>query len=155
MTSAKIRLPNPPFAFVCMWLSLLLPPSVIFHPMLDLKTASISIASPPLWNKLPPALRQLSDPSYELTKTSPHAISPQLFHSKLKTLLLHNSYPDSSSASYLPRRLNSKHHPPTLLKYKGPSIKDVRRGVWSNAGEGVNDLSYVRKLVFFHCFSML
>jgi len=40
----------------------------------------------PLWNKLPPALRQISDPSYELMKTSPLAIPPQLFHSKLKTL---------------------------------------------------------------------
>src|SRR6218665_4126368 len=30
-----------------------------------------------------PTSRQLFDPSYELTKTSPLAISPQLFHSKL------------------------------------------------------------------------
>jgi len=34
------------------------------------------------WIKLPPALRQLSDSSYELTKTAPLAIFPQLFHSK-------------------------------------------------------------------------
>src|SRR6218665_1013076 len=59
-------------------------------------------APPPLWNKLPPALRQLSDPSSELTKTSPLAISPQLFHSKLKTLLFNKSYPDLSSSPYLP-----------------------------------------------------
>src|SRR6218665_2213864 len=32
---------------------------------------SIAITVPPLWNKLSPALRKLSDPPYELTK-SPH-----------------------------------------------------------------------------------
>src|SRR6218665_3395007 len=50
----------------------------------------------PLWNKLPPALRQISDPSYELTQTSPLAISPHLFHSKLKTLLLIHRLPHTS-----------------------------------------------------------
>src|SRR6218665_147224 len=45
-------------------------------------------------------------------KTTPLAISPQLFLSKLKTLLFNNSYHDSSSSLYLPPRLNSKHHPP-------------------------------------------
>src|SRR6218665_3528337 len=55
---------------------------------------------------------ELSDPSYELTRTSPLAISPQLFHSKLKTLLFSKSYPDSSSSTCLPPRLNSKPHPP-------------------------------------------
>src|SRR6218665_3854478 len=73
---------------------------------------SLAIAVPPLWNKLPPAMRQLSDPSYELTKTSPLATSPQLFHSKLKTLLFNKSYPDLSSSLCLPPRLNSIHHPP-------------------------------------------
>src|SRR6218665_1680367 len=88
----------------------LLRPSVT----LSLKFAdrSIAIAVPPLWNKLPPALRQLSDPSYKLTKTSPLAISPQLFHSKLKTLLFNKSYPDLTSSPYFPSCLNSKHHPP-------------------------------------------
>src|SRR6218665_4092039 len=52
------------------------------------------------------------DQSYELNKTSPLVISPQLFHSKLKTLLFNKSHPDSSSSPYLPPRLNSKHHPP-------------------------------------------
>src|SRR6218665_839576 len=47
-----------------------------------------------------PALRQISDPSYELTKTSSLAISSQLFHSKLKTLFFSKSYPDSSSSPY-------------------------------------------------------
>src|SRR6218665_556045 len=34
-----------------------------------------SHSCPPLWNKLSPALQQISDPSYELTQTSPLAIS--------------------------------------------------------------------------------
>src|SRR6218665_3600272 len=38
---------------------------------------SIAIAVPPLWNKLPPALKKLSDPSYEITKSPPLAVSPQ------------------------------------------------------------------------------
>src|SRR6218665_890868 len=37
---------------------------------------------------------------------------PQLFHSKLKTLLFSNAYSDSSSSPDLPHPLNSKHHPP-------------------------------------------
>src|SRR6218665_1218517 len=69
---------------------------------LKFSNRSIAVAVPPLWNKLPPALRQISDPTYELTQASPLAISPQLFHSKLKTLLLSKSYPDSSSPPYLP-----------------------------------------------------
>src|SRR6218665_1136178 len=63
---------------------------------------SIAIAVSPLWNKLPPALHQISDPFYELTKTSPLVISPQLFHYKLKTLVFSKSYPDSSSSSLPP-----------------------------------------------------
>src|SRR6218665_3806975 len=66
-----------------------------------------SHAVPPLWNKLPPALRQISESSYELTQTSLLKISPRLFHSKIKTLLFSKSYPDLSSSSYLPPRLNS------------------------------------------------
>jgi hypothetical protein len=88
----------------------LLRPSVTSS--LKFANRSIAIAVPPLWNKLPPVLRQISDPSYELTKTSPLAISPQVFHSKLKTLLFHKSYPDSFSSPHLPRHFNSKHHPP-------------------------------------------
>src|SRR6218665_3307360 len=79
-----------------------------------IKTKSIDIGQDPipLWNKLPPALRQISESSYELTQMSPHNISPRFFHSKLKTLLFGKSYPDLSSCSSLPPHLNSKHHPP-------------------------------------------
>src|SRR6218665_2106221 len=44
----------------------------------------------PLWNKLPPVLQQISVPSYKFTKTSPLAISPHLFHSKLKSYFFTN-----------------------------------------------------------------
>src|SRR6218665_3995078 len=63
---------------------------------------SIAVAVPPHWNKLPTALWQISDLSYELAHTSPLAISTQLIHSKLKTLLFSKSYPDSLSSPYLP-----------------------------------------------------
>src|SRR6218665_1515323 len=88
----------------------LLRPSVTSS--LKFSNRSIAVAVPPFWNKLPPALRQISESSYELTQTSPLKVSPLLFHSKLKTLLFGKSYPDLSSSSYLPPRLNSKHHPP-------------------------------------------
>src|SRR6218665_1815059 len=78
---------------------------------LKFSNRSIAVAVPPLLNKLLPALRQISESSYELTQTSPLKISPRIFHSKLKTLLFGKSYPDLSSSSYLPPRLNSKHHP--------------------------------------------
>src|SRR6218665_978536 len=60
----------------------------------------------------PTSLRQLSDPSYELTKTLPLAISPQLFHSKLKTLLFNKSYADlfSSRPSLPVSTPNTIHH---------------------------------------------
>src|SRR6218665_3557076 len=64
-------------------LPILLRPSVTSS--LKFSDRCIAIAVPPLWNKLRPALRQLSDPSDELTKTATLAISPQLLHSKLKT----------------------------------------------------------------------
>src|SRR6218665_2746457 len=52
------------------------------------------------------------NPSYKRTKTSPLAISPQLFHPKLKTLLFNKSYPYSSSSPYLPpvSTPNTIHH---------------------------------------------
>ena len=49
---------------------------------------AIHAAVLPLWNKLPPVLRHISDSSYVLTKISILAISLQLFYSKLKTVLL-------------------------------------------------------------------
>src|SRR6218665_952298 len=64
----------------------LLHPSVISSLKFDDRSRAIAV--PPLWNKLPPALRQLSDPSYELTKTAALAVSTQLFHSKLQTTAL-------------------------------------------------------------------
>jgi len=79
---------------------------------------SIAIAVPPLWNKLPPILRKISDPYYKLTKTSRLAISPQPFHSKLKTLNSNKS--TLKFHPYLPPRLNSKHH---LLYPSDPEIK--------------------------------
>src|SRR6218665_2880233 len=88
----------------------LLRPSV--NSTLKFSNRSIAVAVPSLWNKLPQALRQISDPSYELTQISPLAISLQLFHSKLKTMLFSKSYNDSSSSPYLPHRLNCRviHH---------------------------------------------
>src|SRR6218665_4127170 len=41
------------------------------------------IAVPPLWNKLRQYITTISNPPYELTKTSFLAICPQLFHFKL------------------------------------------------------------------------
>src|SRR6218665_2500359 len=50
--------------------------------------------------------------SHPTNSPKPLAISPQLFHCKLKMLLFNKSYPDLSSSPYLPPRLNSKHHSP-------------------------------------------
>src|SRR6218665_1918184 len=61
------------------------------HLVTQISNRSIAVAVPPLWNKLPPALRQISESSYDLTQTSPLKISPRLFHSKLKTLLFGKS----------------------------------------------------------------
>ena len=49
---------------------------------------------------------------YELIKIAPLPVSPQLFHSKLKTLLFNKSYPDSSSSpTFLPVSIpNTIHH---------------------------------------------
>src|SRR6218665_1889629 len=90
------RVPLPPYIT-------LLRPSVTSS--LKFADRSIAIAVPSLWNKLPPTLRQLS---YELAKTSPLSIFPQLFYSKLKTLLFNKSYPDLSS-------------PPTSLPVSTPN----------------------------------
>ena len=66
----------------------LLRPSITLS--LKFSNRSIAVAVPPLWNKLPPALRQISESSYELTQTSPLKISPRLFHSNLKHCSLAN-----------------------------------------------------------------
>lgn len=41
-------------------------------------------------------------------------LSSRVFHSKLKALLFHKSYTDSSSSPYLTHRFNSTHHPSRL-----------------------------------------
>src|SRR6218665_135262 len=87
----------------------LLRPSVTSS--IKFSNCSIAIAFPLFGKKLPLVKPQISDPSYERTHTFLLAISPQLFHSKLKTLLFSKSYLDSSASPYLPPRLNSKHHP--------------------------------------------
>src|SRR6218665_2569268 len=46
---------------------------------LKFSNRSISVADQSLWNKLPPALRQMSDPSYEPAQTSPLKISSGSF----------------------------------------------------------------------------
>ena len=79
---------------------------------LKFSNRSIAIAVPPIWNELPPELRQISDPSYNLTKSPPLAVFPKVFHSKLKTLLFLKSYPDFPSPPPLPRRSNSSLYPP-------------------------------------------
>src|SRR6218665_801049 len=71
----------------------LLRPSVTSS--LKFSDRSIAIAAPPLWNKLPPALRQLHVSVRSILRTHQNrtlAISPQLFHSKLKILLFNKSY---------------------------------------------------------------
>src|SRR6218665_3390331 len=88
----------------------LLRPSVT--SLLKFSNHSIAVAVPPLWNKLPPAFRQISESSYELTQPPPLKTSLRLFHSKLKTLLFSKSYPDLSSSPSPPPCLSSKHHPP-------------------------------------------
>src|SRR6218665_209371 len=59
------------------------PPSVTSS--LKFADCSIAIAVPPLWNELLPALRQISDPSHELTKPHPllslhSSFTPNLKH---------------------------------------------------------------------------
>ena len=104
---------NPTFLFNALLFHFNTPPPSVTSS-LKFANHSVARAVPPFWSKVLLVLRQigLSYPSCKLTKTSPLAISPQLFHSKLKTLLFNKSCPDPSSSPYLPPRLNSKHHPP-------------------------------------------
>src|SRR6218665_574732 len=80
---------------------------------LKFSDCSITVVVPPLWNKLPPVLRQLSDPSCEFTKTAPFAISSQLLHSKLIALLFNKTYRDSSSS-------------PTSLPLSAPNTSTIQ-----------------------------
>src|SRR6218665_150067 len=88
------------------------PLTLLLLPVTEIFQSFHSRSCPASLEQTPPALRQISESSYVLTQTSPLKISPQLFHSKLKTLLFGKSYPDLWSSSYLAPRLNSKHHPP-------------------------------------------
>ena len=56
---------------------------------LQLTKRSFYHEAPAMWNRLPPEFRQLAP----LSSTSPLAISPTLFHKKLKTHLFHSSFP--------------------------------------------------------------
>ena len=55
---------------------------------LQITKTSFYHMAPALWNSLPPAFRQAPESS-----TSPLAISPTLFHKKLKSHLFHSSFP--------------------------------------------------------------
>src|SRR6218665_1771257 len=67
--------------------SSLLRPSVTSS--LKFSNRSTAVAVPPRWNKLPPAFRQISDPSYELTQTFPlsTALSLQTENTALQQIL--------------------------------------------------------------------
>src|SRR6218665_982161 len=72
---------DPTFSFIPFFyrpLTLLLPSVTSLQKFAE---SSIAIAVLSVWNKLPPTLRQLSDPSYELTKNALLAICSQLFYS--------------------------------------------------------------------------
>jgi exonuclease III len=56
---------------------------------LQITNRSFYHTAPALWNRLPSEFRQLAP----LSSTSPLAISPTLFHKKLKTHLFHSSFP--------------------------------------------------------------
>ena len=80
---------------------------------------SVAIAVPPLWNKLTPVLRKISDPSYELTQTAqPHLfhLSTALsLHTETRLPLFSKSYPDSSSTFYnIPPSPSELQTPPTI-----------------------------------------
>src|SRR6218665_3967438 len=74
-----------------------------------------TITAPRLWNDLPPELRTISSPpppSLPITRHHLHppplSVTPMAFHSKLKSHLFKQSYPDSSDHSPSP----SQQHPP-------------------------------------------
>src|SRR3984885_9721317 len=91
---------------------------------LKFSNRAISHTAPRLWNDLPSELRKLSvsSPSsstihpspplitHHQLPQSPLSISPHAFHSKLKSYLFKNSYPDSSDPP--PSISRPKRHPP-------------------------------------------
>src|SRR5688572_22750538 len=79
-------------------------------------TCYISNTAPRLWNDLPPEFRTFSVPQPSSPITHPHlhqaplSITAKAFHSKQKSLLFKNSYPDSTD--HLPSNSRPKRHPP-------------------------------------------
>lgn len=66
------------------------------HSRLKITDRSFYHTAPALWNSLPPYLRQLASPSSSsqaLQDSSLFALSPSVFHKKLKTYLFHLSFP--------------------------------------------------------------
>ena len=92
-------------------------PPVTTH--LKFSNRAISNTAPRLWNDLPPEFRTFSvpQPSSPITHHHPHqaplSITAKAFHSKLKSLLFKNSYPDSTD--HLPSNSRPKRHPPYQL----------------------------------------
>ena len=89
-------------------------PPVTTH--LKFSNRAISNTAPRLWNDLPPEFRTFSVPQPSSPITHPHlhqaplSITAKAFHSKLKSLLFKNSYPDSTD--HLPSNSRPKRHPP-------------------------------------------
>jgi hypothetical protein len=77
---------------------------------------AISYTAPRLWNDLPREFRKFSFPPSSLHITHHHlsqaplSITPRAFHSKLKSHLFKNSYPDSSDPP--PSDTHPKRQPP-------------------------------------------
>src|SRR6218665_2689928 len=138
----------------------LLRPSVTSS--LKFSNRSIAIAVPPLWNKLPPVLRQISDLCYtnelkSLRLPLPSIQSPQLFHSKLKDFSLANPIlihhlPRTSLPASTPntkfyvrpiQACSAQQLPVHLLKKPDRScdFKSRKLGVKSSPDGGVKSLS--------------
>ena len=77
---------------------------------------AISDTAPRLRNELPPEFRTFSVPppssliTYHHLPEAPLSITPKIFHSKLKSFLFKNSYPDPTD--HLPSNSLPKRHPP-------------------------------------------
>src|SRR5688572_7875441 len=96
--------------------SLSRPPVTRLTTHLKFSNRAISNTATRLWNDLPPEFRTFSvpQPSSPITHHHPHqaplSITAKAFHSKLKSLLFKNSYPDSTDP--VPLNSRPKRHPP-------------------------------------------